>query len=355
MAISTLTRKVAGLGTAAALVAGGLIVAAPADATPKAFTISGTIVDSATNAAVANDTVALVFLPDPTNPASATAVTDAGANVTAISDASGNYSLSFDLGGSFTHGVYIVTQTGLNQSSLTNLGYASGPVATYVLVPGAPNMVMTAAASPALLSATGTYADPNPEKIAKFATTGGAPVISGTAKLGNTLTADVSSVTWNGTPVASMVQWLSNGKPIANANKTTLKIGQAQAGTQISVVDVAIIGINYGGSILAPDYIPSAMSAMVAVPKAKTTVGVKVKSSKGGTITVTVTLTSGKTKLNGKVTVKVGKTSKKVVVKNGTGKATFKKLKKGKTSVKASFAKIGGLLASSKTTKVTIK
>ena len=58
------------------------------------------------------------------------------------------------------------------------------------------------------------------------------PVITGTAKVGRTLTAKVSA--WS--PSASFkYQWYSNGKAISGATKSTFKPARAQAGTTLTV------------------------------------------------------------------------------------------------------------------------
>jgi hypothetical protein len=388
MAISTTTRKVAGLGVAAALVAGGLVAAAPANAaeTATSFTFTGKIVDSVTNLPVANDTISVQYLADPVgHPTTTTQATKDGAApkddrsnwAGTQTNAQGVYTVQFTAGtATFPglgagSGMFLIVQAGLNQSTVSSLGYASSPVGMFLTktdptgivfsatdpglrtnppaptplnVPGAPGAAVTVD--------TSAHAVP----LTKFASTGGAPTVSGKASLGSTLTAESSAVTWQSTPNKTGYQWYSNGKAILNATAATYKVTQGDLGKSLTVTATGTIGIPFSGQLLAQYSKESLPSAAVAVPTAKTTTGLTAKSTKKGTLSVTVSLKSGSTKLNGVVKVTVGKKSANVTVTNGSGKVTIKGLKKGKYTVKATFAKKGGLLASSATKKnVSVK
>jgi surface antigen len=60
------------------------------------------------------------------------------------------------------------------------------------------------------------------------------PTITGTAKVGQTLTAKTGS--WAPAPVTLAFQWSRNGKPVANATKSTYVITSADKGAAVSVV-----------------------------------------------------------------------------------------------------------------------
>ncbi|UYK38685.1 PPC domain-containing protein [Microbacterium terricola] len=63
--------------------------------------------------------------------------------------------------------------------------------------------------------------------------TKGTPTVSGTVKVGKTLT--VKPGTWKPAPVALSYQWLRNGKPIAKATTASYKLTTADRGKKISV------------------------------------------------------------------------------------------------------------------------
>jgi hypothetical protein len=390
MAISTLARRAAGLGVAGALVAGGVVVATPAAyaaETPTSFTYTGKIVDSVTNQPIANDTISVQYIADPVN--HKTVTTQATKDGAAPKDdrsnwsgtqtnAQGVFTVEFAAGtagypgaGASGSGTFIIVQAGLNQGTLTSLGYASGPVGALVVMTSPMALVYSAASPPpggTPLTTTAVAASGSvPAGVAvdtsaagvpvtKFASTGGAPTVSGKAALGSTLTAESGAVTWQSTPAKTGYQWYSNGKAILNATAATYKVGQGDLGKSLTVTATGTIGVTFAGQLLAPYTKESLPSAAVAVPTAKTTTGVTAKSSKKGTLSITVSLKSGSIKLNGVVKVTVGKKSANVTVTNGSGKVTIKGLKKGKVTVKATFAKKGGLLGSSATKKnVSVK
>ncbi len=71
---------------------------------------------------------------------------------------------------------------------------------------------------------------------ATFSTTP-TPDISGTAKVGETLTADAG--TWKPTPTKLTYQWLRDGKTISGATKSTYTVQVADSKAKLSVVTTA--------------------------------------------------------------------------------------------------------------------
>lgn len=69
--------------------------------------------------------------------------------------------------------------------------------------------------------------------VAKGTLTGATPTISGTAKVGSTLTARAG--TWAPAPVTLTHQWLRNGAVISGATATTYKLTSADKGKRITV------------------------------------------------------------------------------------------------------------------------
>ena len=63
----------------------------------------------------------------------------------------------------------------------------------------------------------------------------GKPGITGQAIAGETLTADVSGVTFTPTPHAVTYQWYRDGQPIPHADNATYVLGDADAGTRLTV------------------------------------------------------------------------------------------------------------------------
>lgn len=69
-----------------------------------------------------------------------------------------------------------------------------------------------------------------------------APAISGSARVGQTLTASPGS--WSPSPATYTYQWLVNGKPVSGATGATYVLGPAKVGKQISV-EVSATKIGY--------------------------------------------------------------------------------------------------------------
>ncbi|MFE0627378.1 hypothetical protein ACFW3D_10435, partial [Streptomyces sp. NPDC058864] len=72
-----------------------------------------------------------------------------------------------------------------------------------------------------------------------------APAISGTAKVGRTLTA--SHGTWTPAPASYRYQWYASGKAISGATKSKLVLKSAQRGKKITVKVTAVRGGHSSG------------------------------------------------------------------------------------------------------------
>ncbi|TWG98224.1 hypothetical protein L615_003100000290 [Nocardioides sp. J9] len=170
-----------------------------------------------------------------------------------------------------------------------------------------------------------------------------APKVSGTARVGGTLSASTGA--WGGSQGTYGYQWTKGGKPIAGATGPKLKLAPAHAGASIAVV---VTATNAAGTT-------SKASSAVKVAKAPTTLTVK---ATGGAKQVKVAVkTAGAGKRSGKVkvTVKVGK---KTVVKNttlvaGARTLTVKGLPRG--TAKVTVAYLGDSSSAAATKKVTTK
>ena len=170
-----------------------------------------------------------------------------------------------------------------------------------------------------------------------------APKLSGTAKVGSTLTA--SAGTWNVDQVSVSYQWLRSGKSISGATGTTYKVGSSDIGKAITVRVTA----KKSGYTSASAY--SLSSGVVPKVSAKVT-------AKGTKKSVTVEVTaSGVKPATGKVTVYEGKKILKsnVSLKNGSAKLTFSKLKKGTHKLKVVYAGSSQVNSATKTITVKVK
>jgi hypothetical protein len=78
-----------------------------------------------------------------------------------------------------------------------------------------------------------------------------APVVSGTAKVGEVLT--TTDGTWTNDPTTFTYQWAADGTPIAGATAKTLTLAAAQAGKKVTVtVTAAKAGLTSGTATSAP-------------------------------------------------------------------------------------------------------
>ncbi|WGX99243.1 ExeM/NucH family extracellular endonuclease [Nocardioides sp. L-11A] len=159
------------------------------------------------------------------------------------------------------------------------------------------------------------------------------PSVSGTARIGQTLTA--SAGTWQPQPSSVAYQWYADGAPIPGATGRTLVLGSGQVGTRITVAVTA----HAAGHADA-----TAISAQVGpVAKGSATVAVKTKPKKiklrktKAKVVVTVTTQDG-VAVTDSVTIKAkGQKARTVAVVNGKAKVKLKAF----TSTGAKRIKIG--------------
>jgi hypothetical protein len=144
------------------------------------------------------------------------------------------------------------------------------------------------------------------------------PSVSGTPRLGQTLTFDPGSVTPDG-DVA--VQWLRGGVPVDGATGTTYPLSAADLGHRIS----AGMTVTRDGYTTLTERTPS-----TAHVKTEPRIRVQAEPSTGRVrFTVTVTAT-GVSPVTGTVRIRSnGKLLSEVTLSNGTGVATVRDLPKG--------------------------
>ena len=121
----------------------------------------------------------------------------------------------------------------------------------------------------------------DPVTVAPGRITGAIPVITGTAKVGSTLTATVG--TWTPSGVAFTYQWYANGVAISKATSSTFVLTTAQQGKEITVT---VVGAEGG---------------YIAVSKTSTAVDLKL-----GTLTAVTPKISGSAKVGSTLKVTVG-------------------------------------------------
>jgi hypothetical protein len=172
------------------------------------------------------------------------------------------------------------------------------------------------------------------------ATAGGAiqaivqPTITGTAKVGNTLTAVPG--TWSQPAPTFKYQWLRTGSPIPNANSANYRLTPEDAGTDVSVTVLAT----------KPGYADGSASAVaVAIPKMVSTTTAtlaltRIKPGQRVKLGITV-LVPGVTGPVGVIKIMDGtKKIKQVTLfsfKNGKLTVKLPKLKKGKHRIRAKY------------------
>ncbi|MEN0072532.1 MAG: glycoside hydrolase family 95-like protein, partial [Propionicimonas sp.] len=181
------------------------------------------------------------------------------------------------------------------------------------------------------------------------------PTISGTAKVGKTLTAKAGS--WAPSKVTLKYQWLRDGAPIAKATKSTYKLAKADAGRKVSV---RVTGSKSGYASVART------SKVKAIAKVKATLKLSVPSSvaRGRQATVKVSVSAAVGNPTGSVRVTVGgKSVTASLAAAGRGQVSLALpalTKKGSYKVKATFTPSGATATStaksspaSKTLKVS--
>ncbi|WP_457208190.1 Ig-like domain repeat protein, partial [Nocardioides sp. P5_C9_2] len=178
------------------------------------------------------------------------------------------------------------------------------------------------------------------------------PSISGTAAVGNTLTATTG--TWAPAATKYGYQWLRSGAPIPNATSSSYRLSVEDAGKSISVTVLAsTTGFNEGAS----------SSAAVAVARMTSTTSIALSTTRAKPgkrvkigITVTVPGVPGPT---GPIAIFDGAKKLKTLtlVSTRDGKLAWKltKLKKGKHKIKAVYLGNGSTTGSkSKITKLYV-
>jgi hypothetical protein len=150
------------------------------------------------------------------------------------------------------------------------------------------------------------------------------PVVSGTPRVGSTLTA--SPGTFSGSPDAVAGQWLANGTPISGSTGTSLALGSNLAGKTISYSSTA----TKAGSTTMTSTSAATAAVAAATPPATTKVGSSSRITK-----VTVAKKGTKVAVTGKVTASKAPT--------GTARLVFTKGKKVIVSKTVKVAKNGTL------------
>lgn len=183
-------------------------------------------------------------------------------------------------------------------------------------------------------------------KAAPVATT--APTVSGTAKVGRTLTA--SGGAWDVEGVALSYQWLRGGTPVAGATGPSYDLGPVDAGTKVDVVVSAAKADHVTGTATA-----TAGTVAKATTTTRASIVGKAKAGKKATLKVVVSAVGIDPTGAVKVTY-AGKTIKPRLVLAG-GKATLKLPAKraGSYQVKVTYLAATGFTASSRTAKVRVR
>ena len=194
-------------------------------------------------------------------------------------------------------------------------------------------------------------AEPEPEpEPGKALTATPVPTVSGTAKVGKSLTAKAGS--WKPAKVTLKYQWLRDGQPIAKATKSSYKLVKADAGRKITV---QVTGSKSGYASVTK----TSKAKSVAKVKAKAKLSVPSKVGKGKKATVLVTVSAATSKPTGTVTVTVnGKKVKATLTAEQSGKVSIKLpaiKKKGNYKVKASFSPSGATKTSTTTSSMVSK
>ena len=153
-------------------------------------------------------------------------------------------------------------------------------------------------------------------KVTRALTSTPAPTISGTAKVGKTLTAKVTA--WKPTKVTMTYQWLRDGKAISKATKSTYKLTNADAGKKLSV---KVTGTKSG----YPTTSKTSKTVTVAKVTSKVAVTVPKSVAKNKQATIKVTVTAPVTKPTGTITTTVnGKKVSTKLAASAKGKASIK-------------------------------
>lgn len=197
----------------------------------------------------------------------------------------------------------------------------------------------------ATVSEVGTVPVEALAQAAPVATT--APKVTGTAKVGKTLTATGGS--WDVDGVALSYQWLRAGKPVAGATKASYRLLPVDAGEKVDVVVSAAKANHVTGSATA-----TAGTVAKAGTTTKVTVPRKVKAGKKATARIVV----GSPDLDPTGLVKVtygGKVLKgSLRLKDGKATVSLPGRKKGTYTLKVVYGGTTAFAASSKSVKVRV-
>ncbi|MCU1407395.1 MAG: hypothetical protein JWQ43_3698 [Glaciihabitans sp.] len=126
---------------------------------------------------------------------------------------------------------------------------------TYVLVTADAGQKITVTVSGSKSGFTGITKTSSAKTINKVLTTTPVPTVSGTTKVGSTLTAKAG--TWKPTGVTLKYQWKRNGTSIAGKTGTTYKLAAADKGKKVTVV---VTGSKSGYTSVARTSIPKTIS-----------------------------------------------------------------------------------------------
>lgn len=193
-------------------------------------------------------------------------------------------------------------------------------------------------------SATVPNVDAVLERAPEVLSNTSSPRISGTAKVGSTLT--VSPGTWAPSGPTVTYTWLASGKAIAGAHATSFKLTGAQVGKRITVLATASkAGVDDGAALTA------ATSAVVVKPTMALTDKVK-----RGKLTLKVRVTaSGVQTVAGKVKIfRKSKLLDTVKLKAGKVKVKLGKQKPGKAKYTAKYVGSGWVLPVKERIKVRV-
>jgi 5'-nucleotidase len=177
------------------------------------------------------------------------------------------------------------------------------------------------------------------------------PVVSGTPRVGRTLTA--TSGTWTPTPTSVSFQWYANGAPIAGATGPSLVLGAAQVGTRVTVAATAHATGFADATAVSAQVGPVAQGSVALTVK---TTPKKIKVGKTKTKVIVSVTTADGVPVTGQVTIKAkGQKAKTVTVVNGQAKVTLKAFGSvGAKSIKVSYLGSPALAPAQTTTTVWV-
>ncbi|WP_244928037.1 family 78 glycoside hydrolase catalytic domain [Nocardioides sp. W7] len=174
------------------------------------------------------------------------------------------------------------------------------------------------------------------------------PQVTGTPRLGSTLTA--TSGSWNTKGLTYAYQWLRNGTEVAGARGASYRVSAADVGQRLSVRVTATKADKVPGTATSTATAPVVKSA------SRTTVSVKkAKVRKGRPVTVRAVVTANP-RATGKVAIRVdGRVVKRVVLRNGRAVVRIRIAKPGRHRVVAAYSGSATTSASTSTARtVTI-